>query len=528
MRDRIFILVTLLLLGGACAAVGIWLSNNIEEAFDAIRHEEHRHVDYNDGDSAIVAETVDPLILIEQIRKAANQPNPEPISERTYEWLVRLEEDEAYELLVELIGGKTQIPADNALWSVYYDGSLWESESDLTGRADFKEAVMRLADVGDYESRAIIAEMIEEEGWEESIPKLRELLDDKHLNVREKAASSLRLMTSEDVFVRRPVVAFPQTKLRDGMLTHIHQEVDDALYVFFLTWFNGKPTRTYLDDDVLKAIDSSGKEFDRVKLRYSSYSCFSLPRQDGSIQIVSGIGYDEKRLTSVDVQGKILWRREAFGFENTVIYSAEGPLGFVHPTYEDWLQAVALDGTDLWELKVPEELFSVRANAEVPDWVLALCHPQVQLLNLRERTPDAHVSWEFHDVYVDTGALLADSEGRPLALLGGVTYRDGTPTVFVRDSQGAPLWTAELPSAVVGIELIEPTGKATVIAAATRHGGIYLFDADGTLLHSSMIPDSESDPEFTAYSLSAGLESDGTWTLNITSNAGEKLFKLRP
>ena len=112
------------------------------------------------------------------------------------------------ELLVEVLAGKTRIPAHHALSQLTgcdYDAAYRRR---LEADADFKPAMFRFAEHGSWLERGTFADVAATMGWQDAVLLLEAMLEDGNQSLRISAAKALGELTGKHVEPERSEASF--------------------------------------------------------------------------------------------------------------------------------------------------------------------------------------------------------------------------------------------------------------------------------------------------------------------------------
>lgn len=468
--------------------------------------------------------------LVPRLREIANSSKAESISHRAYDHLAKRSQSESNMLLVQILSGATRVDPDNALFQFNIGVTTHGTPPSIFKDRGFRQAVVAMADSESAHTRAVVAEYIGDLNWEEDVPKLRELIHDPDLDVRETAAESLEDLTGEVVEIKRPKASFPSVALRKDLLANyrfIGPSAGNRLVeTSYVKWFDGLPCRAVTQGEELVALDSKDNEISRFGFQTSARGCRSLTLPDGSVQLLVETSFGHS-VTAFSEGRRKLWTLRGSLEEVAILYSEDGANGLVIDGDGPVLDGLDLSGERQWGVEFGHVLYGLNSHPELPNLFLAV-GGGAAVYRVNDHRASQVLSLKPTGIYLGSGLLLPDTNGEPCIIIEGERHDDSVPLVMGFNLKGKRLWQSELPAAVRAVVAVEPAGSEKMVALLTDIGLLFVFDTEGTLRFETQIPRVESDKEYFLVGLAAGPERNGAWTLAVTDSEGSHLFEINP
>lgn len=452
---------------------------------------------------------------------------------------------EAVELYVLVLEGKTRVPGDAAVTNLYggvdMDGFLRR----LRKHDRFKAAVLRYEN-GNF--RSWVATMIAAMRWMDEVPRLRRMLEDEDLDVRDAAAQALRDLTGEEIAVERPELAFPAVDLWEQPLGVAivlpTRGRRDANVVAAMAWLDGAPRLVYGFDPGVKSLGYRGElcitdadldEPETWPMPYEVEALLGLPTPDGARQVVG--------LVDVEEEGKESWKTvmawRADGLERwrvqtpqrfmkciATLHGPKGPVGVAIGAGGDTgVVAVDLDGAPLWDVPKQYVMYELRTHPRLPGSLLQIDGGATLYLHRGEQVRGVFETSYRDGIFLKHGVLFPNAEGNAAFVAAGVRHEGDVPIVR-RVDQGKMLWEAELPHEVVGLAMLEPKDGPRLIAATTDRGELLLFDDAGTLRWRGETPEADPNDRVATYRIAAGEIGPGAYGVLIRHLQEAYLYRL--
>jgi hypothetical protein len=423
------------------------------------------------------------------------------------------------------VAGNTRTPEFGPLST--FDGDPRSAHSGflehLRRHDGFKEVVWKHA-TGTL--RARVATVSALMGWVDVVPRIRTMIEDPDLDVREAAAVALLALTGEKPEITRPATVFPAVDRRDGLLaaprTLPRLGAHDANFITVLPWFDGGNslicgfTNGYIQRRGLgevriltDALESAGA----WPMPYELRDLVRLPIAAGGFQVVGLVNLEGKGaetwqgVVAWTNDGHERWRRKTgarFLKDIAPIFGEQGCVGVaIAAGGKTGIVAVDLEGEPLWDVARKHVLYHLSTHERLPGYVLST-GGDVRIFGHRgKEVHELHASSR-HSGYARHGVLFPDAGGSPSAVIAGEDLYSSVPRLRRIDAKGQVVWEAALSAEIEGLALLEPRGGPRLLAVTTERGELLLVDDVGTLLWRGDMPEVDPEHRVATYQLVAG------------------------